>query len=812
MKKLVAMFKALPKEVRMMLALAGLASPIGAIYFLQRFFKLSVFQLILIVAGIVVVICILAFLISLVFGRGKKKRSKKMESELTSGEGQGPLGVDVRAQIKANNDKFFTAVREMKRNFQTSVYDLPWYVVIGDSGCGKTRLINNGGLTFAAGRPEGYQLGTLNYNWWFTEDAVFVDMAGRLCNPQEDADHREWQGFLDTIGRGRKGFPINGVVLCISADHLLQDSPEKHEADANTALERLRDLQSKLGVTFATYLVITKCDKILGFMQLFDTAERDITIKHQIFGWSKPGAFNELYDPEQFDEQFGELYARLNELRTRRLHDDEQEVDLGLAYSFPEEFRTLRDPIQTYLRILFPPIKNPRGIKNLIFRGVYFTSSTQEGEIILKHLRERLGPEAADQFPTLDTLYPEKKPLFVKQLFFRKMFPEHGLVFRNEKDVVKNRKLGRLLKVGSTVLAIILVTFVVWGSIRLNKLTVTPRTNAAEAAGKAAEPKAALSWGTKLASDVRSFNENRFILTLLSTGIGASGPIDHLTTIRMRLFEESVMRQTFADVDNALRLGLDSLVRARLPVDEAAERYLSALLQYVTWFGCRESETLPDQLDYAGFKTLSRVVVDPESVVVSRGDDFLTEANDYFTAAHARKDWRNPARLLGAGREPLDTIYAALGHVHKYMSERYATLQGDSPDGTIAAWMHIQEQCVLIDDAYARMLGTDARSLATTEDVRDYAARFTADFDRLDTAMAGIKWKEGTSELFEKIDPIRDAILAQRQRWIDYDRELISALVSCGSRTQDEAAELLPSLQTGSELHRMVGLDEVLWD
>ena len=114
------------------------------------------------------------------------------------------------------------------------------------------------------------------------------------------------------------------------------------------------------------------------------------------------------------------------------------ETDLGLAYSFPEEFRELRAPLQTYVRTLFPMIKSPRAIKNLIFRGVYFTSATQEGALILKHLAERLGEDAASQFAPLD-VYPNKRPYFIKDLLFRKVFPEHGLVFRNEQQAIRNR-------------------------------------------------------------------------------------------------------------------------------------------------------------------------------------------------------------------------------------------------------------------------------------------------------------------------------------------------------------------------------------
>ncbi|MHC4062968.1 MAG: type VI secretion protein IcmF/TssM N-terminal domain-containing protein, partial [Planctomycetota bacterium] len=479
MKKLISMFKSLPPEMRMMLAMAGLGSPAGIIYILKKYLfpGWSWIKVILVVAAVIAVISLLGFIVAKLFGRGRRKRSKKMAADLASEADSDRVSMDGRAAIKANNEKFFNAIRDMRKNLGLSVYDLPWYVVIGDSGCGKTRLINEGGLTFSTGKPEGYQLGTLNYNWWFTEDAIFVDMAGRLCNPQEDADRREWQAVLGAIAKGRKGFPINGVLVCVSAEHLLQDPAEKVEQEANTALERLRDLQGKLGVTFATYLVVTKCDKILGFMQLFDRAERDITVKNQIFGWSKPGDFHELHDPESFGADFDRVYERLNELRLRRLNDEVDEIDVGMAYSFPEEFRELRAPLQTYVRTLFPMIKNPRAIKNLIFRGIYFTSATQEGELILKHLTERLGADAAGQFPTLD-LYPNKRPYFIKDLLFRKVFPEHGLVFRNEEQAVRNRKLGKMLRVGSVALAVLLFGMVGVSTWKFRQVIGKPRDDA----------------------------------------------------------------------------------------------------------------------------------------------------------------------------------------------------------------------------------------------------------------------------------------------------------------------------------------------
>ena len=70
-----------------------------------------------------------------------------------------------------------------------------------------------------------------------------------------------------------------------------------------------------LGVGYLTLIE----RKVLGFMQFFDRAEQNILVKNQMFGWSRPGEFNELYDPDFFGNDFDGMYERLNDLRLRRL-------------------------------------------------------------------------------------------------------------------------------------------------------------------------------------------------------------------------------------------------------------------------------------------------------------------------------------------------------------------------------------------------------------------------------------------------------------------------------------------------------------
>ncbi|MHC4092442.1 MAG: type VI secretion protein IcmF/TssM N-terminal domain-containing protein, partial [Planctomycetota bacterium] len=813
MKKLISMFKSLPPEMRMMLAMAGLGSPAGIIYILKKYLfpGWSWIKVILVVAAVIAVISLLGFIVAKLFGRGRRKRSKKMAADLASEADSDRVSMDGRAAIKANNEKFFNAIRDMRKNLGLSVYDLPWYVVIGDSGCGKTRLINEGGLTFSTGKPEGYQLGTLNYNWWFTEDAIFVDMAGRLCNPQEDADRREWQAVLGAIAKGRKGFPINGVLVCVSAEHLLQDPAEKVEQEANTALERLRDLQGKLGVTFATYLVVTKCDKILGFMQLFDRAERDITVKNQIFGWSKPGDFHELHDPESFGEDFDRVYERLNELRLRRLNDEVDEIDVGMAYSFPEEFRELRAPLQTYVRTLFPMIKNPRAIKNLIFRGIYFTSATQEGELILKHLTERLGADAAGQFPTLD-LYPNKRPYFIKDLLFRKVFPEHGLVFRNEEQAVRNRKLGKMLRVGSVALAVLLFGMVGVSTWKFRQVIGKPRDDAwATKPDDAYTPRDALARAGDLGSDVTYLRSNLGWARVLSLGIGTHQPINDLNTIRAGLFEKALLREALQDIGEALRSTKLGDPRDGEEARLNAAAYLDALEQYVAWFSCADEANPADHMDFDSFKQLCAVVYDEDSPIVAQREDFFSQASAYFNVIQDKEGWRNPARFMGAGGvEPPQTIRQALQEAHRYL-KGYATLDADHPDAKIREWMRIRAGCADVESSYGQILDAAREDPQTLEELQAFKKQFVDSYVTFASAVEDLRWQGEASGIRTVIPPLRTAILAQQALWVGYQEKLEQAYESCSSVPDERVSAMVASLGKGSDEWGLPGLDRELW-
>ena len=261
------------------------------------------------------------------------------------------------------------------------LYDLPWYILIGPPGSGKTTALVNSGLKFPLARgalPSAVAGvgGTRYCDWWFTEEAVLIDTAGRYTTQDSDAksDQKSWFAFLDTLKKGRLKQPINGVLLAISIEDLLTLSSADLAAHAAAIRARLLELHDRLKVDFPVYALFTKADLVSGFNEYFrNLSERG---RQQVFGatfQTDDKTRNHVGDvPEEFDA----LVKNLNEDMPDRLQEEPDPTTRIQLYGFPTQLEALKRPLYDFLNQIFEPT---RYHANATLRGFYFTSGTQQG-------------------------------------------------------------------------------------------------------------------------------------------------------------------------------------------------------------------------------------------------------------------------------------------------------------------------------------------------------------------------------------------------------------------------------------------------
>lgn len=265
------------------------------------------------------------------------------------------------------------------------VYELPWYIFIGAPGSGKTTALVNSGLQFPLAERFGQEVvrgigGTRNCDWWFTNEAVLLDTAGRYTTQEshQEQDSAAWGGFLKLLKKYRPRRPINGIIVTLSVTDLLQQTALQREAQANSIRKRIQELHSELNIRFPIYVLVTKTDLLGGFMEFFGKYGKEERM--QVWGTTFPLSENEDVIPlANFDSEFTLLEQRLNSRLIDYLQDEKDIQKRALLYIFPQQFSALKDTLRDFLNQIF---SLSRFNQPPLLRGIYFTSGIQEGNPI----------------------------------------------------------------------------------------------------------------------------------------------------------------------------------------------------------------------------------------------------------------------------------------------------------------------------------------------------------------------------------------------------------------------------------------------
>ncbi|HCC1312994.1 TPA: type VI secretion system membrane subunit TssM [Salmonella enterica subsp. enterica serovar Paratyphi C] len=188
-----------------------------------------------------------------------------------------PVAGEIKADLRTVNHIVTQAIRQLRQlrvdmpgwrkifEGKRFLYELPWFMVVGSPGDGKTTALLNTGLQFPLAEqmeqtsriltvPGG---GTLHCDWWFTNEAVLIDTAGRYARHDDGGEASaaqrnagEWQGFLGLLRKHRPGAPLNGVILTLNVADLTAQSPAERltlrlDQGLDTRLQEEYDLKSR---------------------------------------------------------------------------------------------------------------------------------------------------------------------------------------------------------------------------------------------------------------------------------------------------------------------------------------------------------------------------------------------------------------------------------------------------------------------------------------------------------------------------------------------------------------------------------------
>ena len=364
-----------------------------------------------------------------------KKREQKFVSQIIEQDEahRKSLKEEEQKNLSDLQARFKEAVAALKgshlKKHGNPLYVLPWYMVIGESGSGKTTAIKSAKLSspFAEMTQVSGISGTKSCDWWFFEQAIIIDTAGRYAIPiDEGRDKDEWQRFLNLLTKYRRREPLNGLVVTVASDRLLQAGGEALEEDGRQIRRRIDELMRVLGSKFPVYVLVTKCDLVQGMTQFCDQLDEELL--KQAFGAINHDSSQDY--PGFITRSMHTIRERLAALRLLIFHKLETKTLDPALLLFPEEFSRLKVGIDAFMRGAFQV--NPYQ-ETPMLRGIFFSSGRQEGSPY-SHFLKALGLIEDRQ-----VLPGTSRGLFLHD-FFAKILPkERGLFAPTHQAMAWNR-------------------------------------------------------------------------------------------------------------------------------------------------------------------------------------------------------------------------------------------------------------------------------------------------------------------------------------------------------------------------------------
>ncbi|MEK6750404.1 MAG: type VI secretion protein IcmF/TssM N-terminal domain-containing protein [Pseudomonadota bacterium] len=255
------------------------------------------------------------------------------------------------------------------------LYVLPWYLLIGAQGVGKTTALKNSRVSIpllegALAPDPADDLG----QWWLMEESIVIESPSRYIFEDDAESRAEWQRFMAMFKKYRRWQPLNGLVVALPADRLLTARVGDWHREAETLRLRIAELVKNLGVRIPVYFMVTQIDRLAGAVKYFERFPESVL--SQAMGVLVHEQSQSADIAAQVDAAMRQVTGALNRMRNGILASASPEDIRANELVFPEDVAAVGRALKQIAVRVFdknfyeePPL----------CRGIYFTSGHQEG-------------------------------------------------------------------------------------------------------------------------------------------------------------------------------------------------------------------------------------------------------------------------------------------------------------------------------------------------------------------------------------------------------------------------------------------------
>lgn len=281
--------------------------------------------------------------------------------------------LETKENIRMLRQSFKMAWRQIKKHQRRRWWGgrriQPWAFLIGAPHSGKTSLLAHSDFPLVSPTQKPLQIPTPTrlVDWWFNDQIVFVDPAGKFALPEKS------NGELLIFRRLLKLYKYR---INVSSFHalIIIDAQTIMNADANQIENLVGRFTHQILSILKHYksptlsIVISQCDYLPGFIDFFSNLSEEE--RRECFGL----ALDDIKDHSKFPETLATKFSSLlNVISNRlfwRLHYEQNLLKRNHLKDLPFQFEKLSLRLQSFINQL------PLG-DNIQYQSIYFTSSQQ---------------------------------------------------------------------------------------------------------------------------------------------------------------------------------------------------------------------------------------------------------------------------------------------------------------------------------------------------------------------------------------------------------------------------------------------------
>lgn len=241
------------------------------------------------------------------------------------------------------------AVEQAHATHSSPLYAVPWYLVVGEPGTGRTSVVRAMNLSWPRGdAPLATNVPGQQCQYWLPERAVLIEpgpsVVGMARGPNTLME------LCQELRVKRSREPLDGCLLVVDARVLVDATEETIERYAKTLRRYLVEVGQALDADVPTYVVVTGIDTLWGFGDAFRwTADR---VREDPYGFVLPATVRGAGVPEHVTKELDGLLARMESTCFSKLASEEATELRTRAYQHLAELRDLVANLGEVLRII----------------------------------------------------------------------------------------------------------------------------------------------------------------------------------------------------------------------------------------------------------------------------------------------------------------------------------------------------------------------------------------------------------------------------------------------------------------------------